>query len=80
MYPIAYAVVEHENFNSWNWFLAKLKEDIREGSEEHPWSFMADRQKVYANCMKVYFLKYKHMCYYSARTDVVYFFEKLLYF
>lgn len=46
MYPIAWAVVEAENSDSWNWFLQQIVEDLgidNSGS----WTFISDRQKVY---------------------------------
>ena len=46
LYPIAVAVVEKENFQSWYWFLMKLREDIREGTSDLGWTFITDRQKV----------------------------------
>lgn len=45
MYPIAWAVVEAENSETWNWFLNLLALDvniINSGS----WTFISDRQKV----------------------------------
>ena len=44
-FPIAWAVVEGENKDSWTWFLNNLLDDI--GSmQERRWVFMSDRQKV----------------------------------
>ncbi|XP_062162118.1 uncharacterized protein LOC133869179 [Alnus glutinosa] len=44
IYPIAYAVCETENKDTWTWFLVQLLEDIGY-PQEHMWSFMSDRQK-----------------------------------
>ena len=45
IYPIAIAIVEVEDTNSWKWFLNTLKEDL--GIENtRPWTLMSDRQKV----------------------------------
>ena len=45
MYPIAYAVVEKECTDSWNWFIDILLNDL--GSvQEKGWVFMLDQQKV----------------------------------
>lgn len=45
IYPIAYATVESENFESWAWFLELLKEDLGINNSHH-WTFMSDKQKV----------------------------------
>lgn len=45
MYPIAWAVVEAENTDSWNWFLKLVADDVgivNSGA----WTFISDRQKV----------------------------------
>lgn len=48
MLPIAWAVVEIENKDSWKWFLTLLLKDI--GSvEDMGWTFMSDQQKVNVN-------------------------------
>ncbi|KAL0461237.1 UNVERIFIED_CONTAM: hypothetical protein Slati_0011300 [Sesamum latifolium] len=44
MYPIAYAIVENENKDSWVRFLSLLQSDL-EIDEEYAWSFMSDKQK-----------------------------------
>jgi hypothetical protein len=45
IFPIALAIVEVEDTNTWKWFLSTLKEDL--GIENtRPWTFMSDRQKV----------------------------------
>lgn len=45
IYPLAYAVVEVENYASWKWFLEILSEDI---NIQNPfnWTFISDEQKV----------------------------------
>ncbi|KAG8381900.1 hypothetical protein BUALT_Bualt05G0020900 [Buddleja alternifolia] len=44
LYPIAYAFVEVEKFDTWDWFLNLLLRDI--GSHaERGWAFLSDRQK-----------------------------------
>ncbi|KAL0367636.1 UNVERIFIED_CONTAM: hypothetical protein Sradi_3653700 [Sesamum radiatum] len=44
IYPIAFAYVEIEKFDSWEWFLNLLLRDI--GShDERGWAFISDRQK-----------------------------------
>lgn len=46
MYPLAFALVESENNNSWEWFLCCLRDCIGDGEEHGGWVFMSDRQKV----------------------------------
>lgn len=44
-YPLAYAVVEAENFNSWTWFLTNLGDDLGLYANSN-FTFISDRQKV----------------------------------
>jgi hypothetical protein len=46
IYPIAVAVVEVENTETWTWFLSNLKQDLGIGSNTYPWTIMSDKQKV----------------------------------
>nr|KAJ0199185.1 hypothetical protein LSAT_V11C600340960 [Lactuca sativa] len=43
-YPLAYAVVEAENFNSWTWFLTNLGDDLGLYANSN-FTFISDRQK-----------------------------------
>ena len=45
MYPLAWAVVEAENSDSWNWFLKQVVEDLNI-ENDGSWTFICDRQKV----------------------------------
>ncbi|RYQ90308.1 hypothetical protein Ahy_B09g096465 isoform A [Arachis hypogaea] len=45
IYPIAYAVVESENKDSWKWFLEILKEDVGD-FQANGFNFMSDMQKL----------------------------------
>lgn len=45
IFPLAYAVVEGENKDSWFWFLEFLKKDLVLGLNEADYSFMYDKQK-----------------------------------
>ncbi|KAL4567999.1 hypothetical protein LXL04_023598 [Taraxacum kok-saghyz] len=44
IYPLAYAVVEAETFQSWTWFLELLEEDLNLGLRSN-FTFISDRQK-----------------------------------
>jgi hypothetical protein len=45
IFPIAYAVVEAETKNSWQWFIKLLLEDLQSISQK-PYAFISDQQKV----------------------------------
>lgn len=47
MFPIAWAIVERENLDSWRWFIELLVKDL-EGDEGYGWTIMSDQQKVYS--------------------------------
>ncbi|XP_073361992.1 uncharacterized protein [Aegilops tauschii subsp. strangulata] len=44
IYPLAFAVVEVENTDTWKWFLSNLKSDLGILNTE-PWTIMSDKQK-----------------------------------
>ena len=44
-YPLAYAMVEVETRNSWEWFLEYLGDDLDLGIRSN-FTFISDRQKV----------------------------------
>ena len=46
IYPLAYAVVESENTNSWTWFLENLADDL-DLTPRCNFTFISDRQKVF---------------------------------
>ncbi|XP_062103973.1 uncharacterized protein LOC133815107 [Humulus lupulus] len=51
LYPIAYAIVEKENTETWKWFVEILKEDLQvENSSK--FTLMSDRPKGLENAMK----------------------------
>lgn len=50
MYPVAWAVVEGENGNSWNWFITLLKVDLGI-TDGVGYTFISDQQKVSLNFM-----------------------------
>ncbi|XP_062104108.1 uncharacterized protein LOC133815269 [Humulus lupulus] len=51
MYPIAFAVVEIENKDSWSWFMNLLKEDCKILNSNH-WTFITDKQKGLEQALK----------------------------
>nr|KAJ0194401.1 hypothetical protein LSAT_V11C800437320 [Lactuca sativa] len=44
IYPVAYAIIETENINSWTWFLEHLGDDLDLNSSSN-FTFISDRQK-----------------------------------
>ncbi|XP_071686988.1 uncharacterized protein [Rutidosis leptorrhynchoides] len=44
IYPVAYAIVEQENYNSWSWFLECLGDDLGLTRQSN-FTFISDRQK-----------------------------------
>ncbi|CAN1176725.1 hypothetical protein LINPERHAP2_LOCUS32698 [Linum perenne] len=44
MFPIAWAVVEGENRDSWGWFISILQEELNLG-DGSGWSVISDQQK-----------------------------------
>ena len=51
MFPIAYAVVESENTESWKWFTEQLSEDLELGNGEG-YTVISDQQKGLDNALK----------------------------
>jgi transposase-like protein len=45
MYPIAWATVERENYDSWYWFLALLQKDIQINNNGEGFVIISDQQK-----------------------------------
>jgi len=63
MYPIAWAVVEKENYESWFWFLAKINQDLKISNQGDGYVFMSDQQKGLIGAMEDIFPKAEHrMC------------------
>lgn len=52
IYPVAMAVVESENYDSWKWFLEQLIEDLDLGNG-HRKTIISDQQKV-LTCVDVF--------------------------
>ena len=51
MYPIAWAVVDRENNNNWDWFCDLLSRDIQVGDGKD-WVFISDQQKGILNAVQ----------------------------
>lgn len=46
MYPVAWAVVEQETRENWEWFLEFLMKDLEINDDGAGWVFISDQQKV----------------------------------
>ncbi|CAJ2671965.1 unnamed protein product [Trifolium pratense] len=51
MFPIAFAIVEAENKDSWSWFVQLLLEDLNK-IQSRRWSFISDQQKGLVDTLK----------------------------
>lgn len=51
MYPLAWAQLEVENNDSWDWFLGLLKDDLRMDNTGS-YTFISDRQKGLVNALE----------------------------
>jgi hypothetical protein len=47
MYPVAWAVVEKETGDTWEWFLGLLIKDLDINDSGAGWVFISDKQKVH---------------------------------
>lgn len=66
MYPVAWAVVEKENEETWSWFFEKLFEDLNIVCGLG-WTFMSDKQKVNCYCLFIFlatiiYLTFNFLC------------------
>lgn len=59
MYPIAYAMVEKENKDSWMWFLEFLMADLEIYSNNH-YAFMSNKQKGLEQTIATLFPQAEH--------------------
>ncbi|XP_048532810.1 uncharacterized protein LOC125511465 [Triticum urartu] len=63
MYPVAWAVVEKETSESWEWFVGLLIKDLDINDQGEGWVFISDQQKGLINAMRNYVPKAQHgMC------------------
>ncbi|KAL5564297.1 hypothetical protein UlMin_027461 [Ulmus minor] len=51
-FPVAYAIVETENRETWCWFLELLKEVVGRDLQQNPWCILSDRQKGLVNAIQ----------------------------
>ncbi|XP_074351778.1 uncharacterized protein LOC141690919 [Apium graveolens] len=59
MYSLAWAVVEAENNDSWNWFLENLKDNMKI-ENDGAFTFISDKQKSLINALEVVFPNVEH--------------------
>ena len=59
MFPMAIAVVEAKKYDSWKWFLMKLKTEFGVGNRAS-WTFISDRQKRLVSPIDDMFLESEH--------------------
>ena len=59
IYPIAFAIVEVENTQSWKYFLANLKSDLGIDNT-YPWTLMSDKQKGLIKGVREFFPDAEH--------------------
>ena len=62
MYPVAWAIVEQETTQSWEWFIGLLIKDLDINNQGEGWVFISDQQKVYQNCYRSCYLLCLHRC------------------
>lgn len=49
MFPLAWAVVEGENNDSWEWFLEELRKCLGIHDGGNGWTLISDQQKVHTS-------------------------------
>ncbi|XP_071699242.1 uncharacterized protein [Rutidosis leptorrhynchoides] len=69
IYPLAYAMVEQENYNAWCWFLNCLRDDL-ELDRTSNFTFMSDRQKGLIHAVEKVFPCVEHR-FWRALSDVL---------
>ncbi|KAK9067585.1 hypothetical protein SSX86_011696 [Deinandra increscens subsp. villosa] len=60
MYPVAWAVVEGENNDSWQWFMNELRKCLDVQDEGKGWTLISDQQKGLLNGVTMYWSKAEH--------------------
>lgn len=54
LFPVAFAIVESEQNETWRWFFYWLNNFVGAWPRDKPWTFMSDRKKVNKLCC-IYF-------------------------
>ncbi|KAL6654545.1 hypothetical protein ACP70R_008010 [Stipagrostis hirtigluma subsp. patula] len=63
IYPIAWAVVEKETEDSWEWFLGLVQKDLQMAKDGAGWVLISDQQKGLLNAVRKLFPEVEHrMC------------------
>ncbi|XP_035830903.1 uncharacterized protein LOC110914631 [Helianthus annuus] len=60
MFPLAWAVVEGENNESWEWFMDELRQCLGVTDNGESWTFISDQQKGLLNAVAVVWPKAEH--------------------
>ncbi|XP_035846418.1 uncharacterized protein LOC118492469 [Helianthus annuus] len=60
MYPVAWAVVEGENNDSWTWFMTELKKCLEVLEEGKGWTLVSDQQKGLLNAVALVWANAEH--------------------
>ncbi|CAA7045255.1 unnamed protein product [Microthlaspi erraticum] len=69
IFPLAYAVVDAENDDSWNWFFSKLKTCF---TDEYPMAIISDRHESIKNaCESVIPWATRGICYYHLQQNIL---------
>ncbi|KAL5560215.1 hypothetical protein UlMin_036426 [Ulmus minor] len=61
-FPLAYAIAEIENQETWCWFLEHLKEAVGRDLEIKPWCIISDRQKGLVSAIQEILPSCTHRC------------------
>ncbi|KAI3807078.1 hypothetical protein L1987_23000 [Smallanthus sonchifolius] len=60
MYPVAWAVVEGENNDSWTWFMNELKKCLEVTDDGKGWTLVSDQQKGLLNAVTLIWSNAEH--------------------
>ena len=53
-FPVAYAIVEQEKSETWEWFLILLHEAVGKDIDAKPWCIISDRYKVISKSLLLF--------------------------
>ena len=54
-FPVAYALVEQEKSQTWEWFPTLLREAVGRDIDAKPWCIISDRHKVTSSSLVIFF-------------------------